>query len=237
MLRSLINKVFSKASSEINSSPAVLAAVAEALRPFEGRLVFSSESAAGMDEIWEDQERVRRHFRGGALETVEWRNRSFAADSEQAKRWFGPATKPEDRKPFLLSRADSPYGADPESGVLQASETWAHPELGECTVFVAIDTRTGEEKRSDPRWLQQLKAEEERKAASGKVINPELERLRERVLAERAAGGAEQGKEGGKKKSPEIGAPDLNALREQVKSLRENEGKTEPQWRLPDLGL
>lgn len=239
------------------------------MRPFEGSLVFSGQSSAGLDEIWEDREGVRRHYRGGVLETVEWRHRNFGADSEQAKRWFAPGIRPEDRKPFVLSRADSPYGADPETGVLQASEIWAHPELGDCTVFVSIDTRTGDEKRSDPRWLRELKAAEalaerraatadidaeaylldlegrgravrekhEREVVSGRIVNPDLERLRNKVSADREAAGQEQDKDGGKKKLPESGAPDLNKLRAQVKSLHEDEGKTEPQWRLPDPGL
>lgn len=232
-----------------------------ALEAFAGGLQWKSETSGGLEEVWKDDDGRFRHFRAGELEYVRYGSRGQhvrPADSEEARRWFAHGVKAKDCRPFLLSRDLNPEGPEPGSTLCGGYEHWAHPVTGSEAIYFMVDVETGAEQRWDPKWLQELKQErvegepgaegnglDGQEAAKGRVINPDLERLRQVVLAKRAvdaAAGDETGKKGKEpgadKGSGDVVLPDLNKLRDQVRGMtQDGEGIRQPQWKSPDPGL
>lgn len=99
-----------------------------------GTWIAGGEHSAGAWQIREDDEGVRRHYRNGVVEFFELRGRIYEAESAVAKAWFADGVTAKDRKPVFVERLESPFGPDPDRGVLSAQEIWEDPERGTVTV-------------------------------------------------------------------------------------------------------
>lgn len=72
----------------------------------------------------------------------------------------GSAMEMAERRPVLLGREESPLGPDPDTGVSLVMEHWDHPDLGRQSVHVFVHPDQTET-RDDPRWLRELKGEDQ----------------------------------------------------------------------------
>lgn len=100
-----------------------------------GTRIAGGDHSAEEWQIREDDEGVRRHYRNGVVEFFELRGRIYEAKSAVAKAWFAEGMRAKDRKPVFIERLESPFGPDPDRGVLSVQEIWEDPEQG--TVAVA----------------------------------------------------------------------------------------------------
>jgi len=131
-------------------------------------------SKDGNEEIRKDPDGVQYHYRGGEIEAVGYGPHARFLISKHDPlfqtmfdAWFAEGVQPQDRKPILRERLESPLGPDPDTGLAGAVEIWDHPEFGEVSVPITVDHWNGTEQRFAPHWLRGSEQTDEPRASLG----------------------------------------------------------------------